>query len=156
MGRFFEVADKWKKVDIELPKRSTKKSAGYDFYTAEDVSIVPIWRSVIHNLTIKPQKVHTGIKVSMEDDEVLLVYNRSSNPIKRLLNLANGVGVIDADYYDTGEDISFDFWNFGLFPQHIDKGTKIGQGVFQKFLKVDAEKPVLTKRTGGNGSTDVE
>lgn len=150
-GRFFEVHEEWELDNtIELPQRSTTKAAGYDFRAAEDISIVPIWRSVISGMTIKPQKVHTGIKVTMQDDEVLLVYNRSSNPIKRLLMLANGTGVIDSDY--TGE-ISFDFWNFGIKPVHIEKGERIGQGVFQKFLLTDNDTKPTKTRTGGNGST---
>lgn len=155
-GRFFEVADNWKKEDIELPERSTINAAGYDFRAAEEITVVPVWRSVISSMTIRPQKVHTGIKARMEDDEVLKIYNRSSSPIYRLLLLASGVGVIDSDYYRTGKDISFDFWNFGIRPYTIYKGDRIGQGVFQKFLKVTNELPVERIRTGGNGSTDVE
>lgn len=155
-GRFFEVADSWENEEIELPQRSTTKSAGYDFRAAEDITIVPIWRSVLAGMTIKPQKVHTGIKVAMEDDEALFIYNRSSNPIVSLLMLACGTGVIDADYYQTDKDISFDFWNFGLKPLHIEKGQRIGQGVFKKILLVNEEIKPTTKRTGGNGSTGIE
>lgn len=35
----------------------------------------------------------------MPDDEVVLLYNRSSNPKKKGLIMANSVGVIDKDYY---------------------------------------------------------
>lgn len=41
---------------------------------------------------IKPTLVHTGIKSDMEEDEVLELYNRSSNPGKKGLILANSVG----------------------------------------------------------------
>jgi dUTP pyrophosphatase len=153
VSRFFEVAKEWMYHDINLPKRQTTHSAGYDFEAAEDVSIVPIWRSVINHMTIKPQKVHTGITVSMGDNESLLVFNRSSNPIKRLLMLANGTGVIDADY--KGE-ITFDFWNFSLKPVHIEKGDRIGQGIFIKFLLSDNDIKPTKERTGGNGSTDTK
>lgn len=150
MERFFSIAEGWENEDIILPQRATKKSAGYDFYAAEDITIVPIWRAVISAMTIRPQKIHTGVRVTMEDDEVLKVYNRSSNPLKRLLLLACGVGIIDADY--DGE-ISFDFWNFGIKPKYIIKGERVGQGVFQKFLIVKDEKEPESIRIGGNGST---
>ena len=149
--RKFYVNEEWVNHDIRLPRRMTKKAAGYDFEAVEDIEIVPIWRTIWHTLTIKPQKVHTGVSVTMEDDDVLKVYNRSSNPITRLLMLANGTGVIDADY--TGE-ISFDFWNFGTKPLLIKKGERVGQGVFQKFLLVDEEIKPKRTRTGGNGSTN--
>jgi dUTP pyrophosphatase len=149
--RKFYVNKEWEDKNINLPQRQTKKAAGYDFEAAEDITIVPIWRSILNRMTIKPQKVHTGISVKMESDDVLKVYNRSSGPVKRLLMLALGVGVIDADY--EGE-ISFDFWNFGLVPMHIEKGDRIGQGVFTKFLLTDDDVPPKRKRTGGNGSTD--
>jgi dUTP pyrophosphatase len=155
-GREFKLAVGWNKEEVRKPERSTVLAAGYDFYAAEEVTIVPIWRAVLSGMTIAPQKVHTGVRANMEEDEVLMIYNRSSNPIKRRLLLALGVGVVDADYYNTGYDISFDFWNFGLRPMFIEKGDKIGQGVFQKFLKVNDEVPVTRIRTGGNGSTDVD
>jgi dUTP pyrophosphatase len=151
MRRFYLHED-WLDSEINLPQRQTKKSAGYDFEAAEDVTIVPIWRAVIHTLTIVPQKVNTGVAVKMNEDDVLKIYNRSSNPIQRLLMLANGTGVIDADY---NGQISFDFWNFGLFPKEIKKGDRIGQGVFQKFLLTDNDTEPKRIRKGGNGSTDL-
>src|SRR5690348_3344979 len=116
--RKFYVHDEWADKAINLPKRMTKNSAGYDFEAAEDITIVPIWRSILHSMMIKPQKVHTGVSVKMQEDEVLVISNRSSNPIKFLLALATGIGVIDADY--EGE-ISFDFWNFGISNVEIKK-----------------------------------
>ena len=73
-----------------LPERSTKNSAGYDFYCPQDVEIPP------YKLGDNPTMVKTGIKVKMEDDEFLMLVNRSSNPKKKKLVLANGVGIIDA------------------------------------------------------------
>lgn len=69
-----------------MPKRSTSKSAGYDFYVQEDV----ICKA--HEITL----VKTGIKAYFPADEVLLLFNRSSNPKKKGLIIPNGVGVIDA------------------------------------------------------------
>lgn len=74
-----------KKIYVSLPERSTKKSAGYDFYVPVDT----VCKS--HEITM----VKTGIKAYMEDDETLLLFNRSSNPKKRGLILINGVGVVD-------------------------------------------------------------
>lgn len=151
-----------------LPRRSTKKSAGYDFFAYEDVKIPSIWRTLIqmklHPITnqsvmaierIEPTLVKTGIKAYMQDDEVLELFNRSSNPKKLGLILANSVGVIDSDYYnnpDNDGEIGFLFYN--IFPQDIiiKKGDKIGQGIFKKFLKVDNDT-ASEERKSGFGST---
>lgn len=156
MGRKFEVAKGFEEQGINIPVRSTKNSAGYDFEAAEDIIIVPIWRTLIHSLNVKPQLVKTGIKAQMEQDEALFLYNRSSNPIKNGLLLSNGVGVVDSDYYgneDNDGHIMFAFWNFGLFEKKINKGDKIGQGVFKKFLTIDDEVKTTKTRKGGYGST---
>lgn len=102
----------------------------------------------------KPTIVPTHVKAKMRANEVLMLFNRSSNP-KRGLILANGVGVVDSDYYgnETNDgDIGFAFFSFSPFSTKIAKDTKIGQGVFQTFLKVDEDKAEGT-RTGGFGST---
>ena len=91
----------------------------------------------------------------MADDEVLYLYNRSSNPMKKGLVLANSVGIIDSDYYgnpDNDGHIMFAFYNFMPFSIKISKGEKIGQGIFSKFLKADGDNQNI-ERTGGFGST---
>lgn len=44
--RGFEVVSKYEGQGINLPKRSTKGSAGYDFESAEDVTIPGTWRVI--------------------------------------------------------------------------------------------------------------
>lgn len=110
------------KENIKLPERSTKNSAGYDFFAIEDVEIMPAYA--------KPTMVKTGVKAKMEDGEFLMLANRSSNPSKKDLILANGVGIIDADYYgnpDNDGEIAFAFYNVGDEPVVIKKGEKLGQ-----------------------------
>ena len=75
--RGFEVAKGFEDKEINLPERKTKYSAGYDIEAAEDV-IIPSFKKGIN-----PTLVKTGIKVYMPDDEVVLLYNRSSNPKKK-------------------------------------------------------------------------
>ena len=94
----------------------------------------------------------------METDEVLELYNRSSNPKKLGLVLANSVGVVDADYYsnpDNDGEIMFAFYNFMPFDITLKVGDKVGQGVFKKFLRPTKGLNVKSvKREGGFGSTD--
>ena len=89
MRRFEIVKEDFRKVkgvEIQLPKRADTKSAGYDFYSPIDFTIMP-GQTVI---------VPMDVKAKMERDEVLLLYVRSSIGIKKHIVLANGTGVIDA------------------------------------------------------------
>lgn len=148
--RGFEVAKGFENCNINIPVRKTKYSAGYDIEAAEDV-IVPSFKK-----GAKPTLIKTGLKAYMQDDEVLMLYNRSSNPKKKGLILANSVGVVDKDYYgneDNDGHIMFAFYNIKDEDIEIKKGAAIGQGVFQKYLVVDDDIAEGT-RTGGFGSTN--
>lgn len=53
----------------------------------------------------------------MPDSEYLELVSRSSNPLKRFLLLANGVGVIDRDYYNNENNeghIMFQFFKLWI------------------------------------------
>ena len=137
--------EKIREDDAIIPIRSTKGSGGYDFFANADITIYP------HCIELVP----TGIKAQFESDEVLQLYNRSSNPIKRGLMLANGVGIVDSDYYgnpNNDGEIMFAFYNFLDLTVQIKKGEKIGQGVFMKYLIID-DDVTDGERTGGFGST---
>lgn len=162
--RGFEVVSKYKGQDIILPRRSTKYSAGYDFYANQDI-IIPPSLSLKANVNMVLEKYHdwyvtptlakTCIKAYMQEDEVLLLFNRSSNPKKKGLVLANGTGVVDSDYYNNPNnegEIGFMFFNITSSPVVIKKGEKIGQGVFQKWYLADNDD-TNGERKGGFGST---
>ena len=76
-------------LDTKLPERQTKASAGYDFYVIEDVEI-PAYGTVM---------LPTNVKAYMQEDEVLMLYARSSLAIKRGLILQNTTGIIDSDFF---------------------------------------------------------
>ena len=148
--RGFEIAKGFENAGINLPVRSTKNSAGYDIEAAEDVTI-PSFK-----LGQKPVLVKTGLKAYMQSDEVLILANRSSNPGKKGLILANSIGVVDSDYYgnpDNDGHIMFAFFNFKDEDIEIKKGERIGQGMFQKYLVTDNDI-AGGERTGGFGSTN--
>ena len=149
MTRGFEIAKGFEDKNINLPVRKTRCSAGYDFEAAED-TVVPSFKR-----GDAPTLIKTGIKAYMQDDEVLYLYNRSSNPNKKGLVLANSVGVVDADYYgnpDNDGHIMFAFYNTRDEDIEIKKGEAIGQGVFMKYLIADDDQ-AGGERTGGFGST---
>ena len=147
--RGFEIAKGFENCSINLQVRKTKCSAGYDFEAAEDI-IIPTFKK-----GAKPTLVKTGIKSYMEPDEVLILANRSSNPGKKGLIMANSIGVIDSDYYgnpDNDGHIMFSFYNIKEEDIQIKKGETIGQGIFQKFLISDNDN-ATEERKGGFGST---
>lgn len=148
--RGFEIAKGFENSSINLPVRSTKNSAGYDVEAAEDC-IIPAFKP-----GQKPTLVKTGIKAYMESDEVLILANRSSNPGKKGLILANSIGVVDSDYYENPDNdghIMYAFFNFKAEDVEIKKGERIGQAIFQKYLVTDNDI-AQGERTGGFGSTN--
>ena len=148
--RGFEVAKGFEDKNINLPVRKTKKSAGYDMEAAEDC-IIPAYK-----FGQKPTLVKTGLKAYMPDDEYLMLCNRSSNPGKKGLILANSVGIVDSDYYgnpDNDGAIMFVFFNFFEHDLEIKKGDVLGQGIFLKYYTVDNDN-AEGERVGGFGSTN--
>ena len=131
----------------ELPKRSTKNSAGYDFTVLEDFKLNPK----------EIKKIPTGIKVKMNYDEVLFIFIRSSLGAKYNIRMCNQVGIIDSDYYnnlDNEGHIFICIQNEGDEVKYFKKGDKIVQGVFLKYLTAYNEKEIISTRQGGFGSTD--
>ena len=176
MKRGFKVVTKYLDKGLNLPKRATRNAAGYDFECAEDFVLPSIWKKDFLKILravrkqkdysdeelmkadacLKPYLVPTGIKAYMQDDEFLMLANRSSNPLKRRLVLPNGVGIVDSDYYDNSGnegEIFFQLLNFGLKDVVIKKGERIGQGIFMPYLQIDDEDKPLAERKGGFGSS---
>ena len=131
--------------DIILPKRATKSSAGYDFFSPVSFDLAP-------GETIK---IATGIRVQIEDGWFLAVYPRSGLGFKYRLRLDNTVGIIDADYFNADNEghIFIKITNCGDKPLSVAKGSGFAQGIFTEFgITVDDEANDV--RTGGFGSTD--
>ena len=152
MIRKFEYVERIKsngyqmnEIKFDLPKRSTKTSAGYDFLVPEDT----VCKS--HQITM----VKSGVKAYFPDDEVLLLFNRSSNPKKKGLIILNGVGVVDSDYADNLDnegEIAGLFYNMLEEDVVLKAGEKMMQGVFVHYGITDDDN-ADGARTGGFGST---
>lgn len=130
---------------LYLPVRSSQNSAGYDFFSPGDFVIKP------GEILLVP----TGVCAYMQHDEVLKLYDRSSNPLKKGIVLINSVGVIDSDYYGNeknGGMIYGMFKNITDYDVTINRGDAIMQGVFQKYLLADDDDATAV-RTGGLGSS---
>ena len=150
--RGFEIAKGFENKEIKLPVRKTKYSAGYDIEAAED-TIIPSFKK-----GIKPTLVKTGLKAYMGEDEVLILANRSSNPGKKGLILANSIGVIDSDYYGNPDnDGAFMYAFYNMFDKDVEikKGDVIGQAIFKKYEIIDGDV-AEGERVGGFGSTSAK
>ena len=131
--------------DIELPKRSTVGSAGYDFHAPFSAILDPG----------QDYKFPTGIKCKITDGWLLAAFPRSGMGFKYYARLANTIGIIDSDYYNN-EGNEGHIWvkirNEGHDQIVINKGDKIFQGIFLPYGIVEDDEAEAT-REGGFGST---
>lgn len=115
-----------------LPRRETKASAGYDFFSLDEIHIKPGER----------KKIPTGVKSKFKENEVLFLVVRSSMGFKYNVRLCNQVGVVDADYYNNKSNEGH-IWvmlqNEGEDEYIIKKGDKFCQGIFIPYLVTDNE-----------------
>ena len=148
--RGFEVVSdsfrKHKDVEIKLPIRATKISAGYDFSSPISITIQPKSKEVIW----------TDVKSYMQEGEVLILDVRSSIGIKKGLMLANTIGIVDQDYFsniNNDGNIGICLYNMTDEPVHIEQFERIAQGIFIPFLVSDNGN-TEEERKGGIGSTN--
>lgn len=147
MGRFFEtVSDTFRKNEgnIILPTRATQNSIAYDFYSPVNITILPMQSAM----------VWTDIKASFKANEALLLNVRSSMG-KQPIIIANTQGWVESDYYsnpDNDGNIGFRLFNLGSTPYTINKGDRIGQGMFINYLTADNGN-TDAERSGGFGSS---
>ncbi len=131
---------------LKLPKRATKGSAGYDFYSPLAFTLKP-------GETIK---IPTGIRASMREDYVLMVFPRSGLGFKFRLQLNNTVGIIDSDYYysDNEGHIFIKLTNDSNEGKVLEQaeGNGFAQGIFLPF-GITEDDDVTEIRNGGFGST---
>lgn len=129
-----ELYDKFK-----LPARSSSKTAGYDIYLLEDITIKP--NEIV--------KIPTGIKATFNDDEVLFLIVRSSTGFKYNVRLVNQVGVIDADYYNNEDNeghIFVKLQNESDKTLEFKAGGALVQGLFINYLATDDDSNLNKKR----------
>ena len=133
---------------LEKPKRATRKSAGYDFFAP-------------FGFTLEPGEVMlipTGIKSYMNDNDVLLVFPRSSLGFKYRMVIVNTVGIIDADYVDNPKNeghIFIKIENRGDLSMTISAGEAFCQGMFFNYL-LTCDDNTKEERVGGIGSTSAK
>ena len=174
----FEKVSKYADADIAMPVRKTAQSAGYDMVAAEDYIIPSLWQMTIEaaeawpvepdefvtmdlmarftkETGFKPTLVSTGMKCKLDPGTWLQLSVRSSSPLKYWLMMGNGIGVIDADYYnnpDNEGEIFLQLINLSPYDILLKKGEKIGQGIIKQYLTTE-DDAATGDRLGGFGST---
>ena len=129
---------------IDMPKRATKGSAGYDFFS-------PIGLTLSPGETIK---IPTGIRCEMNEDWVLMCFPRSGLGFKYRMKLDNSVGIIDSDYAfsDNEGHIFIKLTNEGNKKLEVFEGNGFAQGIFLQY-GITEDDNCDGIRNGGFGST---
>ncbi|MDP3696571.1 MAG: dUTP diphosphatase [Candidatus Taylorbacteria bacterium] len=130
--------------ELPLPEYKTRGAAGFDL-TARKTTI------------IKPGKVGyvpLNIAVETPKDSVLLVAARGSTH-KHGLQPAHGVGIGDPDFRGDEDEYKMPLFNFTKKPVTVERGIRIAQGIFVKFVRADWHEvnEMKSKTRGGFGTT---
>lgn len=136
-----------KRIDksLPLPVYNPPGAAAVDLYSRIDIELSP------HVISDIP----TNIIVVTPPNYAFIVVPRSSTPKKKGLSIPHGIGIIDPYFSGPDDEIHMRFYNFTDEVVRVEKGERIGQGMF---IKVDAieweevEDTGLPTR-GGFGST---
>lgn len=134
--------------NLKLPTRATKASAGYDFFAPFDFTI-KCGESIV---------IPTGVRCKFENENFALkIYPKSGLGFKYGVGLANTVGIVDADYYNSDNEghIMIKLTNYDNHKEvSITKGKSFAQGIFEMYgLVVNDDEVEKTDRNGGFGST---
>jgi dUTP pyrophosphatase len=108
--------------DYPLPAQSESGAACFDLFCRETVTIPP--------RQLKAVRQNFALKVP--EGYALLLFSRSSTPIKKGLMLANGVGVVDAFYHGDDDEVMTFFLNITDDPVTVEAGERIAQGMIMK------------------------
>ncbi len=130
---------------VGLPEPATANAAGFDLAAAADMEIPP--RSI--------RLVGTGLVIAVPEGHFLGIFARSSTPLKRGLLVANGVGVIDADYCGPQDEIKIQLLNITDTPVQVTRGDRLAQGIVLPCPTIEWEEvsEMTVPTRGGFGST---
>ena len=131
--------------DVVLPQYHTSELSGFDLAASVDISIAP--EQIV--------KIPTGLGIEAPKGHFLLIAARSSLPLKKGLIMANGIGVVDADYSGPTDEISIVVRNFTNNVVEVKKGERLAQGIFLKVDQADWDEveEIRKEDRGGYGST---
>lgn len=130
---------------LDLPAYGTSGAAGFDLAAAADLEVPP--REI--------RLVPTGLVIEVPPGHFLAIIARSSTPLKRGLMVANGVGVVDADYCGPADEIKVQVLNITDQPVAIARGDRLAQGLVLAAPRIEWDESAAAAGAsrGGFGST---
>ena len=152
-----KLSDKAKKDIVKLLIENEMPEV-MQFLSEEMTIDLEDMRNLTKETNTRMTLVPTGIKVALEENQKMELMMRSSSSMGAYLMLANGVGLIDADYYDNPDNeghIFFQIVNMSPYNIRLKKGDIIGQGVISTYDKT-VDDISNSSRDGGLGSTTVK
>ena len=134
---------------IDLPRRATAGSSGYDIRTPFSFTL-----RAGEDVTVP-----TGLRCRMAEGWCLLLMPRSGLGFRLYTRLANTVGNIDSDYYHAENEghmavkFRLELAEDRQDPPHVfEAGSAVCQGIFVPF-GITEDDAAEARRTGGFGST---
>ena len=130
---------------VQLPRYETAGAAGFDLAASGNVTIAA------GEMALVP----TGLVIEVPSGLFLAIFARSSTPLKRGLMVANGVGVVDADYCGATDEVKVPVINVTAKTVEVRAGDRIAQGILLPAPRVEWEEAGESQREarGGFGST---
>lgn len=125
--------------NFPLPKPDDR-AACFDLFCRQTVTIPP------HQIKSVPQ--NAAIKVP--DGYALLIFSRSSTPLRKGLMVANSVAVIDPFYCGNNDECLAFMYNFTDKPVTVEAGDRIVQGMIIKH-EIISWQEVDDMQTDGHG-----
>jgi dUTP pyrophosphatase len=126
---------------VPLPEYQTSGAAGFDLAASEDVLVQPGAVAL----------VPTGLVVETPRGYFLGIFARSSTPLRRGLMVANGVGVVDADYCGQRDEVKVAVLNITNAPVYVKTGDRIAQGLFIPVARAEWQETTEDLREGSRG-----
>jgi dUTP pyrophosphatase len=130
---------------VALPRYESAAAAGFDLAAASAMTIPPG----------EVRLVPTGLVIEVPPGMFLGIFARSSTPLRRGLMVANGVGVVDADYCGPEDEVKIAVLNFTRQPVEVQAGDRLAQGILLPITRASWEEtaPPRAASRGGFGST---
>ena len=130
---------------IPLPTYGTDEAAGFDLAAAHDISVRPRQIAL----------VRTGLVIEVPTGHCLAIVARSSTPLKRGLQVANGVGIVDPDYSGPTDEVMIQVLNVTDADVHVRRGDRLAQGLILAAPRVTWQEVAEIREVtrGGFGAT---
>ncbi len=137
---------KVKRFDKSLPLPEYEKDAAcFDLSCRETVTIAP------KEVKLIPLNIAVKIPVGYS----LLIFVRSSTPLKKGLMAANSVGIVDPFYCGDKDEVLIEFFNFTEKTVEVEKGEILAQGMVIKHETVTWQETDQMGEEGSGGYNDI-